>query len=90
MNFPTKPGIRTGLIRAHSLITKMPSQPTVTKIRLGNILVCLNAAVTTMEVLYRGLNTPFLGPIVTTMWSLLAVVQVALRHPGLTGTDQIE
>jgi hypothetical protein len=54
----------------------MAYQPTITQIRLDNIIICLNAAVATVEVVSKGLKTPFLGPIVTTMWSLLSVVQV--------------
>jgi hypothetical protein len=64
------------------LITKMPPQPTITQIRLDNIIICLNAAVTTLEALSKKLKTPFLGPIVITMWSLLAVLQVSLAHPN--------
>ncbi|KAJ6549254.1 hypothetical protein DFH09DRAFT_1039450 [Mycena vulgaris] len=58
----------------------MPTPSTLTRIRLDNIIICLNAAVTTVEVVSRELNTPFLGPIVTTMWSLLAVVQTIKKN----------
>jgi hypothetical protein len=71
-----------GLTKDRSVITKMPSQPTVTQIRLDNIIICLNAAVTTVEVVSNGLKTPFLGPIVITMWSILAVVKVTLACPS--------
>jgi hypothetical protein len=74
--------IRTGFAQGHSPITKMPLQPTITQIRLENIIGCLNAAVTTMEVVSKGLETRFLGPIVATMWSLLSAVQVTLGSPG--------
>jgi hypothetical protein len=56
----------------------MPLQPSVTQIRLDNIVISLNAAVTTVEVISKGLKTPFLGPIVATLWSLLSVAQVIL------------
>jgi hypothetical protein len=68
----------------------MASQPTITQIRLDNIIICLNAAVATVEVVSKGLKTPFLGPIVTTMWSLLSVVQVTLGHSSFTGTDSYQ
>ena len=72
-----------------SPITKMPLQPTVTQIRLDNIIISLNAAVTTVELISKGLKTSFLAPIVATMWSLLSVAQVTLGHSGFTGTDQL-
>ncbi|KAJ7465512.1 hypothetical protein FB451DRAFT_1486947 [Mycena latifolia] len=53
----------------------MPTLSAITQIRLDNIIICLNAAVSTVEVVSTGLETPFLKPIVTTMWSLLSVVQ---------------
>jgi hypothetical protein len=64
------------------LITKMPFQPTITQIRLENIIICLNAAVPTLAAMSERLKTPFLGPIVTTMWSLLSVVKVTIRSVG--------
>jgi hypothetical protein len=77
--------------RSHgrSLITKMPIRPTITRIRLENVIIRLNTAVATVEVVSKGLNTPFLGPIVTTMWSLLSLVQVTLAHLFSMGTDQL-
>jgi hypothetical protein len=67
----------------------MPSQPTATQIRLDNIIICLNAAVITLEEVSKGLKTPFLGPIVITMWSILAVVKVTVTLPGFTKIDQL-
>jgi hypothetical protein len=67
----------------------MPSPSVITQIRLDNIIICLNAAVSTVEVISQWLDTPFLGPIVTTMWSLLSVIQVTLDHPGAKGTDEL-
>jgi hypothetical protein len=58
----------------------MPTQPTLAQIRLDNIKNCLNAALTTVEVVSHGLKTPFLEPIVTTTRSLLGVVQVVFSH----------
>jgi hypothetical protein len=69
----------------------MPAQSTITQIRLNNIITCLNAAVTTVEVVSKGLKTPFLQPIVNTVWSLLSAVQVIFSHSGalkLTNTHQ--
>jgi hypothetical protein len=63
----------------------------MTQIRLENITTCLNAAVTTVEVVSKELNTPFLAPIVSTMWSLLSTVQVYFSHSGtlkLTNTHK--
>jgi hypothetical protein len=73
---PIRPFIRTGFIRRRYLITKMPTPSAVTQMRLNNIIICLNAVVTTVEVISTHLDTPFLKPIVTTMWSLLTTVQV--------------
>ncbi|KAJ6583437.1 hypothetical protein DFH09DRAFT_1275203 [Mycena vulgaris] len=53
----------------------MPPQSTVTQIRLDTIATSLKAVVTTVEVISKELNTPFLAPIVTTMWSLLDTIQ---------------
>jgi hypothetical protein len=75
-NSPTRPIIRTELTSGRSFKTKMPFQPTIAQIRLDNIIVSLNAAVTIVEVVSKRLETPYLGPIVTTIWSLLSVVQV--------------
>ena len=54
----------------------MPSQPTAIDIRLTNISTCLNAALSTLEAVYTGLKTPFLGHILNTMRSLLNSVMV--------------
>ncbi|KAJ6493488.1 hypothetical protein DFH09DRAFT_1104483 [Mycena vulgaris] len=58
----------------------MPPQSTVTQIRLDNIVVCLNAAVAAVEVISKGLETPFLGPIVTTMHSLVIAIQTVKKN----------
>jgi hypothetical protein len=60
----------------------MPTQSAVTQIRFDNIILCLKAAVTTVKVAAKGLKTPFLGPIVNTMWSLLGAVQVVFSQSG--------
>jgi hypothetical protein len=67
----------------------MPSQPTVTQIRLDNIIICLNAAVATVEVVSKRLKTPLLGLIVTTMWSLLSMGPVTPCFAGSMGTDRL-
>jgi hypothetical protein len=70
---------------------KMPTQSSIAQIRLDNIQTCLNAAVTTLEAALKVLRTPFLEPIVNTMWSLLGAVQVVFSRSGaleLTTTDQ--
>ncbi|KAJ7480714.1 hypothetical protein FB451DRAFT_1365146 [Mycena latifolia] len=54
---------------------RMPPQPTVTQIRLNNIITCLGAAVDTLEIVSDNLRAPFLGPISVTMRSLLEAVQ---------------
>jgi hypothetical protein len=66
----------------------MPFSSAITQIRLNNIITCLNVAVSTVEIISKELGTPFLAPIVTTMWSLLSAVQVTLAHSRSTGTDQ--
>jgi hypothetical protein len=60
----------------------MPTQSSIAQIRLDNIQTCLNAAVTTVEVVLKGLKTPFLEPIVNTMRSLLGAVQVVFGRSG--------
>ena len=67
---------------------KMPTQSSITQIRLDNIQTCLKAAVTTAEVVLKGLKTPFLEPIVNTVRSLLGAVQVVFRLLRHIGTDQ--
>jgi hypothetical protein len=69
----------------------MPAQSTLTQIRLDNICLCLDVAVTTVQLIAEGLKTPFLTPIVNTMWSLLGAVQVVPDHLGaleLTASHQ--
>ena len=60
------------------MITKMPTQSTMIKIRLENIATCLNAAVITLELISKELKTPFLEPIVNTVCSLLTAAQVII------------
>jgi hypothetical protein len=61
----------------------MSVQPTtITQVRLDNIIICVNAAVTTMEVISKRLSTPFLGPIVATTWSILSMAQVLIDSEG--------
>jgi hypothetical protein len=67
----------------------MPTKPTITQIRLENILTGLNTAVTTVERVSKGLKTPFLEPIVNTVCSLLVAAQVLLSHPDLMATEPI-
>jgi hypothetical protein len=91
-NSPRRPSIRDGTNdwRCHR-ITKMPAQSSITQIRLDNIIICLNAAVTTVEAVSKGFKTPFLQPIVNTVVSLLGAVQVIFRSSGglkLTNTHQ--
>ncbi|KAJ6552573.1 hypothetical protein DFH09DRAFT_1280887 [Mycena vulgaris] len=52
------------------------SSPTASQIRLKNIVTCLGAAVNTLEVISRSLETPFLQPISSTIQSLLVSVQI--------------
>jgi hypothetical protein len=66
----------------------MSPQSTVTQIRLDDIVICLNAAVATIEVISKGLETPFLGPIVNTVHSLVISVQVILGESDLMLIDQ--
>jgi hypothetical protein len=56
----------------------MPPKSSITQLRLENITTCLSAAVTTVELVSKGLRTPFLEPIVKTVSSLLATVQVII------------
>jgi hypothetical protein len=56
----------------------MPSKSAITQIRLENIITCLNAAVTTVKLVFKGLKTPFLEPIVNTVCSLLTAAQVSV------------
>ena len=60
----------------------MPVHFTIAQIRLDNIKTGLNAAVTTVDVISRGLKTPFLESIVNTMWSLLSAVEVIFSPSG--------
>jgi hypothetical protein len=65
----------------------MPTQSTLTQIRLENIKTCLDAAVTTVEVVSHGLKTPFLESIVNTVRSLLGAIQVVESLGHLAGLE---
>jgi hypothetical protein len=67
----------------------MPFKSTITQNRLENIIICLNGAVTTVELVSKHLKTPFLEPIVNTICSLLTAAQVIRSDPDLTVTDQL-
>jgi hypothetical protein len=54
----------------------MPSQSTITKVRLNNILTGLNGAVNTLELFATSFNTPFLTVISSTVCSLQVAMQV--------------
>ncbi|KAJ6521624.1 hypothetical protein DFH09DRAFT_1097611 [Mycena vulgaris] len=53
----------------------MSSKSAIDQIRFKNIVACLNTAVTTVELVSKGLKTPFLESIVTTVCSLLTAAQ---------------
>ncbi|KAJ7214819.1 hypothetical protein GGX14DRAFT_609480 [Mycena pura] len=55
----------------------MPSKSVITQIRVENIVTCLNAAV---ELVSKGLKTPFLESIVNTVCSLLAAAQTIKKN----------
>jgi hypothetical protein len=65
----------------------MPASSTITQIRLDNIIIGLNVALDTVEVVSKRLKTPFLGPIVSTVWSILSVAQVTLGLSGFMETN---
>ncbi|KAJ6573156.1 hypothetical protein DFH09DRAFT_1079313 [Mycena vulgaris] len=60
----------------------MPHQPSLTEIRFNNIVTCLRGAVTTVEIISKALETPFLPAIASTMKSLLLSVQSVKKHHG--------
>ncbi|KAJ7921868.1 hypothetical protein B0H13DRAFT_1866293 [Mycena leptocephala] len=55
-------------------------RPTITQVRLNNILQCLTAAVTTIEMLSIGLDTSFLRAISSTTRSMLLCVERVKRN----------
>jgi hypothetical protein len=59
------------------LATKMPSQPSVTEIRLNNITTCLTRAAITYEILANSFKTPFSDAICNTIQSLLRCIQAS-------------
>lgn len=61
----------------HPRLTAMPAQPTASQLRFNTVLTCLTDAVTTLEVVSKGLKAPFLEAISNTMQSLLTAVQVS-------------
>ncbi|KAJ6573191.1 hypothetical protein DFH09DRAFT_1312440 [Mycena vulgaris] len=58
----------------------MPRQPTVAQVRFNNIITCLSAAVNTLDIISKTLETPFLPAIASTMNSLLLSVQSVKKH----------
>jgi hypothetical protein len=66
----------------------MPSRSAITQIRLDNIITCLNATVNTVELVSKGLKTPFLEAIINTVCSLSAAVQVIIQDPDFMVTDR--
>ncbi|KAJ7127967.1 hypothetical protein C8R44DRAFT_873736 [Mycena epipterygia] len=58
----------------------MSPQPTVTQIRLNNILHCLTVAVSTLDALSNSVDTPFLAAISNTTRSLLTSLQTVRQH----------
>ncbi|KAJ7113031.1 hypothetical protein C8R44DRAFT_741372 [Mycena epipterygia] len=53
----------------------MPHQPTITALRLENIIACLKPAVTVLGEIHDSFGTPFVQAIVNTTLSLITVVQ---------------
>ncbi|KAJ7434558.1 hypothetical protein FB451DRAFT_1109905 [Mycena latifolia] len=58
----------------------MPLKSAIAQIHLENIITCLNGAVTTVELVSKNLNTPFLEPIVNTVCSLLTAAQTIKKN----------
>ncbi|KAJ6509791.1 hypothetical protein DFH09DRAFT_1435517 [Mycena vulgaris] len=56
-----------------TFITRGMGPPNITQIRVKNIVTCLDAAVETLEIIAKDLETPFLQPISSTVRSLLSV-----------------
>lgn len=48
----------------------------VARLRLNNIVTCLNEAMETLDVIAKSLETPFLAPICTITRTLVTSVQV--------------
>jgi hypothetical protein len=56
---PMRHGIKALRARVYSPSdSEMPSKSVITQIRLENIIACLNGAVTTVELVSKGLKTP--------------------------------
>ena len=64
----------------------MPRLPTVTEIRLENLVACLTPAVTLLNELNDAFGSSFVQPISNTVASLLELVQV-LRVPMRNAFD---
>ncbi|KAJ7142606.1 hypothetical protein C8R44DRAFT_725944 [Mycena epipterygia] len=58
----------------------MPSQPTVTEIRLNNILACLTPTITLLNEVNDAFGTPFIKAILNTTLSLVTAVQNLKRN----------
>ncbi|KAJ7487984.1 hypothetical protein FB451DRAFT_1528937 [Mycena latifolia] len=58
----------------------MSTQPTITGIRSNNIIICLSDAVTSLEVVSDGLDTPFLAAISNTTRSLLTAIPTLKKN----------
>jgi glutamate racemase len=54
----------------------MAPQPTLTEIRLNNIITCLTLAITTLDELQDVFGTPFLGVISSAAVSLITALEV--------------
>ncbi|KAJ7742027.1 hypothetical protein B0H16DRAFT_1728275 [Mycena metata] len=58
----------------------MPHQPTVTEIRIANIIGCLEPAIILLDELNKAFRTPFLQAISNTTFSLITAVQNAKKN----------
>ncbi|KAJ7432925.1 hypothetical protein FB451DRAFT_1196692 [Mycena latifolia] len=58
----------------------MPQQPTITEIRLNNIITCLTSAIPLLNELHDGFGTPFVQAISNTTLSLITGLQKVKRN----------
>ncbi|KAJ7111353.1 hypothetical protein C8R44DRAFT_257761 [Mycena epipterygia] len=58
----------------------MAPQPTLTQIRLNNIITCLTLTITTLDELQDVFGTPFIGVILSTTVSLIAALDMVKRN----------
>ncbi|KAJ7122077.1 hypothetical protein C8R44DRAFT_852876 [Mycena epipterygia] len=58
----------------------MAPQPTLTQIRLNNVITCLTLAITTLDELQDVFGTPFLGVISSTTLSLITALETVKRN----------